>query len=66
MRSHRVAYSTWGPGSEDLYENDGFIVHYFSEEKVNSLLNGFKNIALEKFEEGTFPRKLFFIVNEKK
>ncbi len=43
----------------DLYENDGFIVHYFSEEKVNSLLNGFKNISLEKFEEGTFPRKLF-------
>ena len=51
---------------EDLYENDGFIVHYFSEEKVNSLLNGFKNISLEKFEEGNFPRKLFFIVNEKK
>ena len=51
---------------EDLYENDGFIVHYFSEEKVNSLLNGFKNISLEKFEEGTFPRKLYFIVNEKK
>ena len=38
----------------------------FSEEKVNSLLNGFKNIALEKFEEGTFPRKLFIVVNEKK
>ena len=51
---------------EDLHENDGFIVHYFSEEKVNSLLNGFKNISLEKFEEGTFPRKLFFVVNEKK
>ena len=51
---------------EDLYENDGFIVHYFSEEKVNSLLNGFKKITLEKFEEGAFPRKLFFIVNEKK
>ena len=51
---------------EDLYENDGFIVHYFSEEKVNLLMNGFKNIALEKFEEGTFPRKLFFVVNEKK
>ena len=51
---------------EDLYENDGFIVHYFSEEKVNSLLKGFKKITLEKFEEGTFPRKLFFIVNEKK
>ena len=51
---------------EDLYENDGFIVHYFSEEKVNSLLDGFKNISLDKFEEGSFPRKLFFVVNEKK
>ena len=51
---------------EDLYENDGFIVHYFSEKKVNSLLNDFKNISFEKFEEGTFPRKLFFVVNEKK
>ena len=52
--------------SEDLYENDGFIVHYFSEEKVHSLLNGFNNISLEKFEEGSFPRKLFYVVNEKK
>ena len=51
---------------EDLYENDGFIVHYFSKEKVNSLLDGFNNITLEEFEEGTFPRKLFFVVNEKK
>ena len=50
---------------EDLYENDGFIVHYFSKEKVNSLLKGFKNILIEKFEEGAFPRKLFFVVNEK-
>ena len=50
---------------EDLYENDGFIVHYFSENKVNSLLDGFKNISLEKFEEGNFPRRLFFVVNEK-
>ena len=51
---------------EDLYENDGFIVHYFSKEKVNSLLKGFNNISLENFEEGTFPRKLFFVINEKK
>ena len=50
---------------EDLYENDGFIVHYFSEEKVNSLLKGFKNLAIDKFEEGKFPRKLFFVVNKK-
>ena len=50
---------------EDLYENDGFIVHYFSSKKINSLINGFENTYLEKFEEGTFPRKLFYVVNKK-
>jgi len=50
---------------EDLYENDGFIVHFFSKEKVNSLLNGFQNLKIENFEEGKFPRKLFFVCNKK-
>ena len=50
---------------EDLYENDGFIVHYFSEEKVKQLSNGFENLTIEKFEEGNFPRKLFFVINKK-
>ncbi len=50
---------------EDLYENDGFIVHFFSKEKINSLLKGFKNIFIENFEEGTFPRKLFIVCNKK-
>ena len=50
---------------EDLYENDGFIVHFFSKNKVKSLLSGFKNILIEEFEEGNFPRKLYIVVNEK-
>ena len=50
---------------EDLYENDGFIVHFFSKEKVNFLLNGFQNLKIENFEEGKFPRKLFFVCNKK-
>ena len=50
---------------EDLYENDGFIVHFFSEDKVKSLLKGFKNINIELFEEGSFPRKLFYLCNKK-
>ena len=50
---------------ENLYENDGFIVHFFSEDKVKSLLKGFKNINNELFEEGSFPRKLFYICNKK-
>jgi len=50
---------------ENLYENDGFIVHFFSKETVNYLLKGFENLLIDKFEEGNFPRKLYFIVNKK-
>ena len=50
---------------EDLYENDGFIVHFFSKDKINSLLIGFENVIIEEFEEGSFPRKLYFVVNRK-
>ena len=50
---------------EDLYENDGFIVHFFSKEKIKKLSNGFENIDIENFEEGSFPRKLFFVQNKK-
>jgi len=51
---------------EDLYENDGFIVHFFSEKKIKDLSKGFNIIEIEKFEEGSFPRKLFRVVLEKK
>ena len=50
---------------EDMYENDGFIVHFFNKTKINQLTDGFKNIKIESFEEGTFPRKLYFVVNKK-
>ena len=50
---------------EDLYENDGFIVHFFSKDKVNQLSKGFKVLDIEKFEEGKFPRRLFIVKNKK-
>ena len=50
---------------EDLYENDGFIVHFFSKNKVNNLSKGFEVLNIEKFEEGKFPRKLFIVQNRK-
>ena len=50
---------------ENLYENDGFIVHFFSREKVNQLSKGFEVLDIEKFEEGKFPRKLFLVKNKK-
>jgi SAM-dependent methyltransferase len=50
---------------EDLYENDGFIVHFFSRDKVTRLSKGFEVLSIEKFEEGKFPRKLFLVKNKK-
>ena len=51
---------------EDLYETDGFIVHFFSEEKIKQIVDGFNIINIEKFEEGAFPRKLFRVILKKK
>ena len=51
---------------EDMYENDGFIVHFFSKDKINNLMNGFVNLEITNFEEGNFTRKLFFVCNKKK
>ena len=50
---------------EDLYENQGFIVHFFSKKKIDNLSLGFENISITSFEEGSFPRKLYFVVNKK-
>jgi len=51
---------------EDLYENDGFIVHFFSKEKVKKITDGFSIRSIENFEEGKFPRKLFKVILKKK
>ena len=50
---------------EDLYEIDGFIIHFFSKDKILNLTNRFKNLNIEYFEEGSFPIKLYFICNKK-
>jgi len=50
---------------EDLYETGGFIVHFFSKEKINQLSSGFKILNIENFEEGKFPRKLSRITLKK-
>ena len=50
---------------EDLYEIDGFIIHFFSKKKIQNLINGYENLSIDYFEEGSFPRKLFFVCNKK-
>ena len=50
---------------EDLYKNDGFIVHFFSRDKIFELSNGYKVLYIESFEEGKFPRKLYKVTLKK-
>jgi SAM-dependent methyltransferase len=50
---------------EDLYEVGGFIVHFFSRQKVERLARGFEMVELLEFEEGKLPRKLFRVTLRK-
>jgi hypothetical protein len=42
-----------------MYEVGGFIVHFFSGEKVELLAKSYDIINIDEFEEGGLPRKLF-------
>ena len=50
---------------EDLYENDGFIVHFFTYEKIERFSLGYDLLSIDKFEEGSFPRKLYQVTLKK-
>jgi len=51
---------------DETYQNDGFIINFFSKKKIEKLLVGFSNIKIVRFNEGDFPRKLFIVYNQKK
>ena len=50
----------------NLYQNDGFIVHFFSLDIIKKLSTGFEIISINEFEEGNFPRKLYLTIMKKK
>jgi len=58
-------YETGIHRGEAMYEVGGFIVHFFSKEKVHSLADGLKIMEIAEFEEGGLPRKLFRVTLEK-
>ena len=59
-------YKTGIHRGEDMYEVGGFIVHFFSRKKVESLAKGYDIISISEFEEGELPRKLFLVMLRKK
>ena len=58
-------YRTGIHRGEDMYEVGGFIVHFFSPEKVRQLAKGWESISIDEFEEGGLPRKLFRVTLRK-
>ena len=59
-------YRTGIHREEDMYEiPGGFIVHFFSREKVEQLAEGYKSLEVEEFEEGELPRKLYLVTMRK-
>lgn len=53
------------PGGENLFEVNGFVIHFFDEDMVHRLAEGFEDVIIEEFEEGKLPRKLFLVTQTK-
>ena len=51
---------------DELYETNGFVVHFFNREKVEALASGFEIVGIDEFEEGSLPRKLFRVTLKRK
>lgn len=47
--------------SEEMYEIGGFVIHFFSEEKVRDLATGYEILKIDRMEEGSLPRDLFVV-----
>lgn len=58
-------YGTGIHRGEHMYEVGGFIVHFFSLEKVRQLAKGCEIVSIDEFEEGGLPRKLFRVTLRK-
>jgi SAM-dependent methyltransferase len=60
--AHYGAGTAHGDG---MYENGGFIVHFFDRALVERLASGFSIVEIHDFEEGALPRRLWRITQRK-
>jgi SAM-dependent methyltransferase len=59
-------YRTGIDRGDDMWEiGGGFIVHFFSREKVEHLAKGYEIVSVEEFEETDLPKKLFLVTLKK-
>ena len=50
---------------DDMYDVGGFIVHFFTRDKVERLAEDWGLLAIDEFEEGGLPRRLFRVTLRK-
>lgn len=59
-------YRTGVHRGEEMWEiGGGFIVHFFSREKVEHLAEGYEIVSVEEFEEGEVLKRLFAVTLRK-
>jgi SAM-dependent methyltransferase len=58
-------YGTGIHRGEQMYEVGGFIVNFFDRAKVERLAKGYDLLAVDEFEEGGMPRRLFRVTLRK-
>ena len=59
-------YRTGIDRGDDMWEiKGGFIVHFFSKDKVEYLAKGYEVVNIEEFEETDLPKKLFLVTLKK-
>lgn len=49
---------------ENIYEDEGFVVHFFDRITIERLAAGFRILEIRKFEEGALPRRLVAVIQE--
>jgi SAM-dependent methyltransferase len=54
-------YGAGNSHGDDIYEHDGFAVHFFTCDLVTALAEGWTLIDIHAFEEGELPRRLWRI-----
>jgi hypothetical protein len=55
----------YGAGIHRGEEDEGFIVHYFSRDKVKQLALGYQLLDIEEFEESKLPKRLYLVTLRK-
>jgi SAM-dependent methyltransferase len=59
-------YQTGTDRGDDMWEiGGGFIIHFFSREKVKHLAKGYEIMDVEEFDETNLPKKLFQVTLKK-